>query len=626
MPHQRSKKARKLAAFALGATSAVTAACGHKTEIATRTVTLHAPLQCAPSLEGAAPFGLFLASGDFDPTVGVQQRMRDVGATLTGIPAATRSLVVDVGAGDLDWRGVRDVMPSGDVDVLLWPYLSPCALSTSVDRGSGVLLGAVSATRAIVVGGVAPPPPASLPRAWVADLTTGALAPMRDGLLTARARASVTSFGGGALVAGGVSAVDGTPLATAEVFVSTLHEVGDFDHVPIALSGQRHDHGALTLATGETLLVGGVGSNDLALRSLEIVDPVARSSRSQGLAQLEVARANPIVVRLANGEILVAGGTDDQLMPVTKLEWLTADGRAAARRSRDFVGRKRRGFVALPGGGALAVIAPDPNDSAAFQSVWVISADGEPEAASAIGSPLTGKPGSDIALFPGTEGEPLLWTGERWLRWSPWTGVFTQLDIAPPSVTDLPLGPDGIAIASPEPGLALFLTLDDTRITGLRFGARSTFATIVLPLFAGDAATDRLFASPDRLVLPGTTTSIAIDPQNGVTLIAGATVFLTDVTFAGVAIDLDAPTGEPPLIVLRDENGTETEIGAAACALPATPGAAQSIHLERSGASVHVGARDCGVTLRADARIAIGLRGAADSERSAARNVRVGRR
>ena len=616
-----------MAAFALSATSVVTVACGHKTEITTRTVTLHAPLQCAPSLEGAAPFGQFFASGDFDPTVQVTHEVRTIGATLEGMPSATRALVVDisVGGSDVDWRGVRDVMPSGDVDVLLWPNLSPCALSTAVDRGSGVLLGAIDEARAIVVGGVAPAPN-PLPRAWVADLTTGALTPMRDGLLTARARGSVTPFGNGALVAGGVSAVDGTPLANAEVYVSTLHEVGDFDHTPIALSGPRHDHGAIKLTTGETLLVGGIGATDLALRSLEIIDPVGRSSRSQGLAQLEIARANPIVMRLANGEILVAGGTDDQMMPVTKLEWLTPDGRAAARRSRDFVGRKRRGFVALPGGGALAVIAPDPTDSAAFQSVWVISADGEPEAASAIGSPLTGKPGSDIALFPGTEGEPLLWTGERWLRWSPWTGVFTQLDIAPPSVTDLPLGPDGIAIASPEPGLALFLTLDDTRITGLRFGARSTFATIVLPLFAGDASTDRLFAAPDRLVLPGTTTSIAIDPQNGVTLITGATVFLTDVTFAGVSIDLDAPTGEPPLIVLRDENGIEIEIGAAACALPATPGAAQSIHLERSGASVHVGARDCGVRLRADARIAIGFRGAADSERSAAKNVRVSRR
>ncbi len=586
---------------------------------------MHAPLQCSPSPNGAGPFGLFLASGDFDPTVGVQQHTREVGTVLEGMPAATRSLVVDVGAGDLDWRGVRDVMPAGDVDVLLWPYLSPCALSTAVDRGSGVLLGAIDATRAIVVGGTASPPDPS-PRAWVADLTTGALVSMRDGLLTARTRASVTSFGGGALVAGGISAVDGTPLATAEVFAPKLHDTGDFDHVPITLSGIRHDHGAITLATGETLLVGGVGNAGLALRSLELVDPVGPSSRSQGLVQLEVARANPILLRLANGEILVAGGTDDQMMPVSKLEWLTSDARGVARRSRDFVARKRRGFIALPGGGALAVIAPDATDAPSFQSVWVISADGEPEAATAIGSPLTGKPGSDVVLFNGTQGEPILWTGDRWLRWSPWTGVFTQLDIASPSVPELPLGPDGSAVASPEPGLALFLTLDDTRITGLRFGARSAFATIVAPLFSGDLASDRLLAAPDRLVLPGTTTSVAIDPQVGLTLIAGATVFLTDVTFASFALDLDAPTGAPPLIVLRDEKGAQIEIGAAACALPPTPGAAQSIHLERTGASVHVGTRDCGVTLRADARLAIGFRGSAESERSAVRNVRVGRR
>jgi hypothetical protein len=486
-------------------------------------------------------------------------------------------------------------------------------LSTSVDRGTGVTLGTMSPTLALVVGGAAPAsdPPT---RAWVVDLAVGSLTPMRDGLLTPRSFATVTPFGGGALVAGGLRAADGMPLETAEVFVPKLHDVGDFDRAPIALSGPRFDHGAIALTTGETLLIGGRGGT--ALRSTELIDPVSRTSRSQGLAQLEVARVSPTVVRLANGEILVAGGTDDQNMPVTRLEWLAPDARHPARRSRDLVARKTRGFVALPGGGALAVIAPETGD-VAFQSVWVISADGEPEAATPVDPPLTA-----IALFDGSDGRPVLWTGDRWLIWSQWTGAFVPLNVTPPAVPDFPLGPSGNAITSPDPGLALFLTIDDSRVTGLRFASRSSFATLVAPLLVDDLS----FVAPDRLVAPGTTTSIGFDPQVGLTLIAGATVSVTDLTFADFALDLDAPTGEPPLVVLRDAGGIETELGATACALPATPGVAQTIHVERGGASVQVGGHDCGVVLGNDARIAIGFRGAPTNDSSVLRNVRIARR
>ena len=58
--------------------------------------------------------------------------------------------------------------------------------------------------------------------------------------------------------------------------------------------------------------------------------------------------------------------------------------------------------------------------TAGFQNVWVISASGDVDHATAIVGSLT-----DAVLFDGTEQEPVLWTGDRWLVWQPWQGVFT---------------------------------------------------------------------------------------------------------------------------------------------------------------------------------------------------------
>jgi hypothetical protein len=603
VPVQRSKAPRALAAFAPLATL-LALSCGHKTETVTRTVRSHAPFSCAPD-PASSPYGYFLASGDFDPSIGVEHSMSDVGADLPGVPASTRAIVIDVSAGDGDWRGVADVSPSGDVDVLLWPFLSACALSSRVDAGSGVTLVAIDASHALVFGGVA----STQPRAFAIDLTTGAVTPTRDGLLTARSHASGTRFVRGALVAGGISAVDAQPLASAEVFDPSLR-TGDFDHQAIPLGVARSDHGAIDLGTGETLLVGGRSASS-ALRSLEIVDPATRSSRGQGLASLAVARSLPTVLRLANGEILVAGGVADDGTPVSTLEWFTADATRAARNPRELVAREKRAFVALPGGGALAVIAPRAGD-VAFSSVWVISADGDPEPATPIAGAL-----AEVALFTGSDGRPLLWTGDRWLRWSPWEGAFGATDVPAPDCTATPFACPSLAIASPDPGLALFLGGDGTAVTGLRFAARSAYGSIAQPLLVADTS----FVAPDRLVLPGTTTSFAFDAERGLTLASGAAAFVTDLTFADFALDLDAPTGEPPVVVLRD-GVADVEIGGLACPF----GAAPSIHVERVGTSVRVGSAPCGVSVRESARLAIGLRGSASGEESIARNLRIARR
>jgi hypothetical protein len=389
----------------------------------------------------------------------------------------------------------------------------------------------------------------------------------------------------------------------AEVYASNGRSPGDFDRNPIPLGDPRAAHGAVVLATGETLLVGGVGADGVhVLDTLEIVDPITRSARTQSLATLTVARKNPIALRLASGEILVAGGFDDQGAPVSRLDWLSGDAKTVVRQ-RDLVARAHHAFTPLAGGGALAVIAPDAGDTN-FQSVWVISRDGAIDPATPLAVSL-----GDVRLFPGAEGSPRLWTGAQWMKWDPWLGSFSL-----PS--DL-LGPSNAAIASPDLGLAMWLDPSTSQLTAYRFDARGAFSSLPPSLLA----TDTQFTVPDRLVLADatpTTSAIAFSPSTGLSLATGASVFVADTTYADVTIDVDAPSAAPPIVVLRDERGAELEVGGASCLI----GSAQSaLHVARTGATVTANGTTCTGTLRADARVSIGVRGAANG--SLARNLRV---
>ncbi len=294
---QRSKGG----ALALGVASvALVWACTKTPTVVTRTVTAYVPAACNVA---GSPYALYTATGDFDPSAAIQQTLAPSarGASLEGFPADARVLLASVTANDGVWRGVCDVPTSGDVDVLLWPLGATCAVSGSVGVRKGSTLGVIDRGHVLLAGGTGGGGNPA-PTAFFVDLTTGTTTAVEDGLLTARSGATATRFGSGALLAGG-SRSDGTAIDTAEVFVTGLHGVGDFDHVAIALSGPRMNHGAVTLVDGTTLLVGGSSAADGApLATLEIVDPSSHSGRTQGLVELEVARIDPKVLLLAAGQ------------------------------------------------------------------------------------------------------------------------------------------------------------------------------------------------------------------------------------------------------------------------------------------------------------------------------------
>ena len=583
------------------------AACNSEAHVTLRTVTMHVPAACAA---GDRAYAEFYALGDFEPSPPKSGHLlSNLGERLPEIDAASRAIVALVTDNGGDWRGVANVPEIGDVDVLLLPSIASCELSTPVDRRTGALLAPMQRGHVLVVGGSVGADNLPTPRTFVANMTTGEIAPVATGLLTQRTRASVTAFGSGAIVAGGVTPREGLVLANAEVYAPSL---GGFDQQrPIQIGGARADQGAIVLATGETLLVGGVGADlKTPLSSMEIIDPVTRTVRTEGIAQLAVARRSPMTIRLVSGEILVAGGFDSSGIPIATLEWFAPDATHATKRVRDLVTSPARAFAPLAAGGALAVVAPPPNAPPDFQSVWVIDADGGIEAATAVQGTLT-RP----VLFGGAAAAPVLWTGDRWLRWQPWDGSFGALD-----VLDQPPAQIGDATCSPDPGLALWIATDGPMLAAMRFDVRTEYAPLSHPLLVDDTSE----TAPDRLPTMG---ALSFDASLGLVLGSGSSAFVTDRTYADVAIDVDAPTGEPAFVVLRDDRGTELQVGDASCpgilAAPST-----SVHVTRKGATVAWrvagGASGiCNASFRSDARVAVGVRAPATVARSVVRNLRV---
>jgi len=623
----RSSVWRRTVAVGLACAGTLLAACKPGPEIEERLLFVYSPRAC-PVAQSEA-FSVVYGNGDFEP--GENQAvtslfLRDVGTELTALPPKTRSLIVDIAQPQqgIDWRGLAEVPRSGPINVLVWPDGETCRLTRNVESRTDPALAAFG-RHVMIAGGKIP---GRVPNTFVGDLSTGILESLEFGLGTRRSHPTITAFRESAdqdpapaLVAGGDDPDSQIALATAEIYVPKAGapgDLGDFERTRIDLSEPRTKHGAVVLASGETLLVGGVGQSGTELSSMEIVDPKTRRYRTNNVALLSVPRANPVVLRLASGEILVAGGTSRNNRPVPTLEWFSADASRPTRRPIDLVTGRERAFVPLAAGGALAVIAPSTS-APDFKTVWIISADGTLEP----GIPIDPELLDVVRLYPGTDGAPVLWTGRRWLRWEPWFSTFQPLPDAP---TGEDAGPRSSAIASGDNGLALWL--DDRGeagmyVRGFRFATRSRFGTVRNPLLV--QSTEGL--APDRVAgVPGS--SIRFVPGRGLELGPGASAFLTDVTFADVNVDLDV-VGAAPSVVLRQEDGRELEVGGAACAFAQS--ATRSLHVERAARRVRVridggDLRTCPTELDEGARVAVGLRGGGGTAAGVATNLRVLRR
>jgi hypothetical protein len=560
--------------------------------VTTRKVVANVPAACAVDGQG---YATYFALGDFEPAApSPGPYFSQQGQVLTPIDAQAQALVVTASEHGSTWEGVTTVPPSGDVNVLVLPADLSCALTAQVGARTGSTLAAIGSERALLVGGTTP----SVASDFVVRLDTGEVSqiPGNLELQPPRAQASVTPFGAGGLVAGGFD-VDGVPTGDAQVFDPSA---GGFT-THITLSERRAAHAAVVLEGGETLLVGGIGGADgkTPIPRLEVVDPVHGSAVEEGLSPLDPVVTAPVAVRLASGEVLVAGGTTVGGTPTTSLQWFASDASMPSATPQTLPAGSGFSILALEAGGALAVVAPPTGTPANFQTTWVIGADHSVTAAMMAVQALT-RP----VLFGGAGGAPLLWTGDRFLQWQPWSGAFTSspvLDSAPANIGD--------AFASPDPGLAMWLDPARKQLVALRWDTDNAFSADPPSFLAQDATG----VAPDALPAGGTATYTG---GTGLAIAQGAAAFVTDRTYADVSIRATFQAGQAPFVVLRDDHGAAHVIDDTCCAgLLSAQGPAPSVDVVRTGGTVTCAVdgappSTCSAGPDAGARVSVGVQGA----------------
>jgi hypothetical protein len=358
----------------------------------------------------------------------------------------------------------------------------------------------------------------------------------------------------------------------------------------------------VVLASGKTLLVGGVGSSDPAdvLESMDVVDAVGRTAHEEGVGTLTYKRRNPTVLALASGEVLVGGGFDGTNAPVTQFEWFDASGVSKPKTTTPLSPGTVSTMIALEAGGALVVAVTPASAPAGFQNAWVIDGSGVLVNAAPIPPPVTSP-----VLFGGAQGAPVLWTGDRWLQWQPYAGAFgpvAVLDAAPAVVGD--------ATCSPDPGLAMWLDPTDQQLTLLRFDTRSAYSSLPNPLLVTSPAE----TSPDGL------DAVTWEPGMGLTLqpgSPGSAAFVTDRTYADVDVAVTVTEGSA-VVALRDTAGVETDLPGSDCTPLVDAGAGATLLVHRRGSTVTFGLDEsvtgpCQALVDGDARVSVGVRASGTS-------------
>ncbi|MEO7114066.1 MAG: hypothetical protein ABI183_26735, partial [Polyangiaceae bacterium] len=533
------------------------------------------PSSCAVPSDS---FALYTAAGDFQPDIDSPPqssvRLNELSPQLSAIPSSTRQLTLAVGPTTNPWRGYELIPATGDIAVLLWPAGHECELKPSVDARPGSTITPYDDRHVLIAGGVNS-------SSFIADLSNGSVAQLglSQEITTPRAFASATKFSGGVVIAGGD--YGNAPTSDAEIFSS---QSSSFTGESINLGVPRALQGATLLTNGNILLVGGETNATTLYPSLELIDPVLKRATQAGLPQLDSPRANPTVLTLTSGEVLVAGGVDASGSAVRSVEWFSKDASANIGQA-SIAASHHQAFVALPAGGALGVVS---SDTTGVTTTWVITSDHQIQQGASLATVL---PGSNIRLFPGANGAPLLWTGSNWFRWSPWTGAFVPFSDATSNGTTLANGPSEAAVtASPDPGLALWLEnaqgVTAGKVLGLRFDSRGEYSTDVETLLSGDTTS----IAPDRL--PGSDLSfqeaIANGPATGLALGPNAQAVIADANYLNFSLDFDSGELEMPTLILRNATENDFTIGedsAVTCGLPLN---ANHVHVERNGSVVSV--------------------------------------
>lgn len=169
----------------------------------------------------------------------------------------------------------------------------------------------------LVAGGVSEAGGPALSSAEVYDSASGTWSPTGS-MATARAYQSATVLGNGdvLVVGGGTAALGGAetgflalgvpalaPTATAEIYDPATGTWSPAGSIP---GGGRYDAAATLVANGTVLLAGGLDASDTVHADAYIFNPATTSWSATGA--MSVGRAGFVMDRLANGQVVVAGG------------------------------------------------------------------------------------------------------------------------------------------------------------------------------------------------------------------------------------------------------------------------------------------------------------------------------
>lgn len=437
---------------------------------------------------------------------------------LPSLPPATVTFVARARAADGDLRMSGLLARDGDEAVgALFPVARACALTDAVGVATSFVPpdGAVFASslrHTALAGGVGAD---GVARSDVLVLDGVRAEVHRLGLRRRRAGAAVVVTDDAVLVLGGEA--EGTAWEDGErLELSTRPPSLRGD--PLRLSEPRAHAGAVQLASGKVLLVGG-GRGAGLLRAMELLDPDKGTASTLDVAALTVGRLDPVVVRLATGEVLVLGGRDAAGAAVADLERISADARTSERTA--LAARPLVTAMALPSGPAL-VVRGAPGD--AQWEASLVGADGAIEALAPVDAG-----GAAPVLVPGTDGAPFLWDGTL-RRYDPWKGRFVASDV-PVLARPWSLGQGALGFVGPG------------GLSGARFDVRH-----------------RLTA--DETLGLGSTAHLAPHPRTvqalrtGLVLPGGARVAITDTDYGAFHLTVSvAGFRELPAIELRTPLG-----------------------------------------------------------------------
>jgi hypothetical protein len=248
----------------------------------------YAPLTWSES--GALPTGMSLDSST---------------GTLTGPPTQTGSFPISVTATDQ----FKQSSPATDFTIVVSAhgFLATGDMTTARDLHTATLLGSGTV---LVAGGQQGNNGSPIVGTDLYDPAKGTFSSTGN-LQTPRAAHTATLFTGApntgkVLITGGQTDSTGTATASAELYdpkAGTFASTG-------SMNTARSGHTATLLGNGKVLIVGGKGTADTpaALSSAELFDPTTGLFTSAG--SLATARTAHTATLLANGDVLITGGTD----------------------------------------------------------------------------------------------------------------------------------------------------------------------------------------------------------------------------------------------------------------------------------------------------------------------------